>query len=99
MNKMMINFLNELADLFDKYNITYMRSESNRYAPVGFYSNGKTLRIGHYGAEQFRDITVNEADYSPKRCKNCLFECSGADVEPCCGCDEYEYYTEKPTNE
>ena len=99
MNEKMIKFLNELADLFDRYNITHMRSESNQYAPVGFYSNGRALRIGHYEAERFRDITINEADYSPKRCKDCLFECSGADDEPCCYCNAYDNYTEKPTND
>lgn len=61
MNENQLNFLNDLAELFRRYNID---SVENDNGGVVFWSNGRTLSFDYYQNGRFESVECHcEQDY------------------------------------
>lgn len=65
MNENQRNFLDELAELFDKYSIDQVVSINE--GRITFESNGSTLTINAYCDGVFRGIYTTANHYEPRR--------------------------------
>lgn len=64
MNENQLNFLNDLAELFRKYNIDLVENDNN----IVFWSNGRSLSFDYYrnGAFQFIECHCEQEYYAPE---------------------------------
>lgn len=67
MNENQRAFLDELAELFDKYSIDKMTCASYDNTPINFVSNDQVLCLNGYEDGRFYEIRTAAGDYEPRR--------------------------------